>query len=311
MDTACRIACPMTTADQNNSLPTGLPPELRGRVQVNAAGFPLIPSPAFATAEGTPYLRTPGVALLAKPQVAVDNLADFLGGFAPELHFTQYLNDPTLLTPASSICKTAGQLCYMSFAPKRTLNADADRYFRNIKESGHGSVLEHANFSFLFYGISRSLTHELVRHRLFSFSQVSQRYVSGRVLRFVERPEYVVDPELHAAFEQRIDLAAADYERVAQRLLAQQKEGAELLSADAKTDLRKKVQQAARSLLPNETEAPIVVTGNVRSWRHFLEMRASEHAEIEIRALAFHTYLCLVTVEPLLFEDYRIVTLPD
>jgi flavin-dependent thymidylate synthase len=542
------------TIDQNNPILPALPSELRDSVQVNAAGFPLIPSPAFATAAGTPYLRTPGVALLARPQVAVDNLADFLGGFAPDLRFMQYLDDPTLLSPASQLCKTAGQLCYASFAPKRTLNADADRYFYNIKESGHGSVLEHASFTFLFYGVSRSLTHELIRHRAgFSYclaghthiyaedrnnrlsrhlrkwtieelylltqsnhgrsrlgrirlrcldestnsftrnriktvicsgvkpvfrveledgktitcskdhrfltpdgwrpleeivggvdvtqsgiavhgplnatisvngvyayrdsdwlktkyldenrsiseicqianvsattlkqwlrrfnlskepdvvqlgrqqteippdvalpkgrgrlliprvrrikqvtyageqmtydiemeaphhnfvaegiithnSQVSQRYVSGRVLRFVERPEYAVDPELHAAFERRIDRSAAEYEQVAQRLLAQQKEGAELLSADAKTDLRKKVQQAARSLLPNETEAPIVMTGNVRAWRHFLEMRASAHAEIEIRALAFAVYLCLVTVEPLLFADYRIVTLPD
>jgi thymidylate synthase (FAD) len=285
--------------------------DLHERIQVNSKGFPLIPSPAFATAAGTPYLRAPGVAMLARPQVAVDNLADFLDGFAPELHFSQYLEDPTPLTPAAQLCKTAGQLCYMSFAPRRTLNADADRYFQNIKESGHGSVLEHANFSLLFYGVSRSLTHELVRHRLFSYSQVSQRYVSGRVLRFVERPEYIADPELHAAFERRIDLAAADYEQVAQRLLAQQKSGAALLTAEAKTDLRKKVQQTARSVLPNETEAPIVVTGNVRAWRHFLEMRASAHAEIEIRALAIHVYLCLVTAEPVLFADYRIVTLPD
>ena len=281
------------------------------QVQQAETGFPLVPSPAFTTRAGTPYLRVPGVALLSKPEVNVANLADFLGGFAPELHFRQYLDDPTPLSPAAQLCKTAGQLCYASFAPKRTLNADAARYFGNIMDSGHGSVLEHANFSFVFYGISRSVTHELVRHRLFSFSQVSQRYVSGRVLRFVERPEYQNDLLLHQAFERRIDGAAADYEQVAERLLAQQKAGAELLSGEAKTDLRKKVQQAARSVLPNETEAPIVVTGNVRAWRHFLEMRANPHAETEIRALAFRTYLCLLAVEPLLFGDYRAVRLPD
>jgi len=275
-------------------------------------GYPSVTSPAFATASGTPYLCAPGVALLAKPAVASGNIADFLGGFAPELQFPQYLDDPTPLTDAAQICKTAGQLCYMSFAPKRTTNADAARYFQNIKSSGHGSVLEHANFTMLFYGLSRSVTHELVRHRAgFSYSQVSQRFVSGRVLRFVERPEYQEDAELHAAFERRIDFAAQEYETVATRLLAQQKSGSELLSGEAKTDQRKKVQQAARSVLPNETEAPIVVTGNVRAWRHFLEMRASPHAETEIRALAFRAYLCFVTVEPMLFDDYRIAALPD
>ena len=286
--------------------------DVRQRVQRNTRGFPLVPAPVSATDSGTPYLQTPGVALLAKPNVDIANLADFLGGFAPDLNFPQYLDDPTPLPSAAQLCKTAGQLCYASFAPKRTLNADAARYFRNIRESGHGSVLEHANFSFVFYGISRSVTHELVRHRAgFSFSQISQRFVSGRVLRFVERPEYQVDDVLHRAFLTRIDRAAADYDAIATRLLEQQKAGSEILSADAKTDLRKKVQQAARSALPNETEAPIVVTGNVRAWRHFLEMRANPHAETEIRALAFHTYLCLSDVEPLLFEDYRIVALPD
>ena len=296
-------------ADDNSQLPltTDAP-----QVQQAETGFPLVPSPAFTTPAGTPYLRVPGVALLSKPNVNVANLADFLGGFAPELHFMQYLDDPTPLAPAAQLCKTAGQLCYASFAPKRTLNADAARYFGNIMDSGHGSVLEHANFSFVFYGISRSVTHELVRHRAgFGFSQVSQRYVSGRVLRFVERSEYQNDTLLHQAFEKRIDGAAADYEQVAERLLAQQRAGDELLSGEAKTDLRKKVQQAARSVLPNETEAPIVVTGNVRAWRHFLEMRASPHAETEIRALAFRTYLCLLAVEPLLFGDYRAVRLPD
>ncbi|HZP81552.1 MAG TPA: FAD-dependent thymidylate synthase [Chthonomonadaceae bacterium] len=286
--------------------------EARGWVRNAEAGFPLVPSPAYATERGTPYLRVPGVALLAKPAVHIGNLADFLGGFNPELDFLQYLDDPTPLPPAAQLCKTAGQLCYASFGPKRTLNARADRYFANIKESGHGSVLEHANFTFLFYGTSRSVTHELVRHRAgFGFSQLSQRYVSGKALRFVERPEYVHDAELHAAFERRIDAAAEEYDRIAERLLEAQKAGNELLSGEARTDLRKKVQQAARSVLPNETEAPIVVTANVRAWRHFIEMRANPHAEIEIRALAFRTYLCLAAVEPILFADYRIAALPD
>ena len=286
--------------------------EVRGLVQGIETGFPLISSPAFTTSGGTAYLKAPGVAMIARPQVQVSNLADFLGGFSPELNFAQYLDDPTLLPPGTQVCKVAGQTCYASFGVKRTYNSEAERYFANIKESGHGSVLEHANFTFLFYGISRSVTHELVRHRAgVGISQISQRYVSGRVLRFVERPEYQADAELHTAFERRIDAAAADYNSIADRLLQQQKAGSEILSADARTDLRKKVQQAARSVLPNETEAPIVVTANSRAWRHILEMRANPHAEVEIRALAFRAYLCLVAADPILFGDYRVTALPD
>jgi thymidylate synthase (FAD) len=286
--------------------------ELRAQIAGTETGFPYIAAPTHATERGTPYLTTPGVHLLAKPTVNLDSMREFLGGFAPNLEFPQYLDDPTPLPPGAQICKVAGQVCYASFSPKRTYNDNAGRYFKNIKESGHGSVLEHANFSMLFYGISRSVTHELVRHRAgFGFSQLSQRYVSGRVLRFVERPEYVNDPELHELFKERIDRAAEDYERIAVGLMERQKSGVEILSADYKTDLRKKVQQAARSVLPNETEAPIVVTGNARAWRHFLEMRANPHAETEIRALAFNTYLCLAAIDDLLFGDYEIVALPD
>ena len=184
---------------------------------------------------------------------------------------------------------------------------------RNGKPVWSGnSVLEHASFSFLLYGISRSVTHELVRHRAGAgFSQISQRYVSGSVLRFVERPEYQEDEELHRLFEERADRAAAGYGEMADLLLDRQGGGNAMLSADHKTDARKKVQQTARSLLPNETEAPMVFTGNVRALRHIIEMRADAHAESEIRNLALRLFLCLRTVDPILFGDYELGELPD
>lgn len=306
----------MTQAGQATQPATSPEPDemhrIHSQVICEEGALPHFPTTVFHTGAGTPYLKEPGVTLLSRPHVSIAGLAGFLTGFAEELNFPQYLEDPTPLTPGAQLCKTAGQLCYASFAPRRTYNADAARYFANILESGHGSVLEHANYTLLLFGVSRSLTHELVRHRAgVALSQVSQRYVSGKVLRFVERPEYRNDPELHAAFERRIDVAASDYARITQRLLEKQREGTEILSADARTDLRKKVQQSARSVLPNETEAPIVVTANVRAWRHILEMRASSHAETEIREMAFRAYLCLYAAEPTLFADYQIVRLGD
>jgi thymidylate synthase (FAD) len=131
------------------------------------------------------------------------------------------------------------------------------------------------------------------------------------VLRFVERPEYEEDAELHRLFEQRVDAAAAGYEEMAERLLERQESGAGMLSAEHRTDARKKVQQTARSLLPNETEAPMVFTGNVRALRHIVEMRANEHAESEIRALALRLFACLAAADPILFGDYRVEELPD
>jgi thymidylate synthase (FAD) len=261
----------------------------------------------FITSQGTRYLKEPGVVLLSKPFVDLSGMAAFLD----DLDFGDYLNDPTELPSGTQLCKTAGQLCYMSFGEKRTKNIDAEKYFNNIISSGHHSVLEHANYTFMLYGVSRSLTHELVRHRMFSYSQVSQRYISGKMLRFVERPEYQNDEMLHKIFEDRIDRVSSEYASLAYGLLLRQEAGEDILSAELKTDRRKKVNQAARSCLPNETEAPIVMTGNIRAWRHFLEMRASEHAETEIRAVAMKVFLSLHATEPILFADYEVVYLAD
>ena len=275
-------------------------------------GFPAIHTPVFHTGEGIAYLKAPGVVVLARPRTNVAGLAGFLEGFDPDLGFSTYLDDPTSLPDSSQLCKTAGQTCYASFGERRTKNENAAAYFERLTSAGHGSVLEHASFSFLLYGISRSVTHELVRHRAgVGVSQISQRYVSGNVLRFVERPEYQEDEELHRLFEERADRAAAEYEAMAEQLLERQEGGSTMLSADYKTDARKKVQQTARSLLPNETEAPMVFTGNVRALRHIVEMRADAHAESEIRSLAVRIFLCLCQVDPILFGDYEIGTLPD
>lgn len=277
-----------------------------------SGGFPMVHSGARRTDAGTPYLKAPGVVMLAKPQSNVAGLAGFLEGFDPELRFPEYLDDPTELPGSSQVAKTAGQLCYASFGVRRTKNEDAASYFERLTSAGHGSVLEHANFSFLLYGISRSVTHELVRHRAgVGISQISQRYVSGNVLRFVERPEYQEDEGLHELFEERIDRAASEYAGMAERLLGRQVEGSAMLSADQKTDARKKVQQTARSLLPNETEAPMVWTANARALRHVVEMRADAHAESEIRALALRVFLCARMADPVLFGDYELSALPD
>ena len=277
-----------------------------------SSGMPHLHSPVAHTDAGTPYLEHAGVVMMARPHVAIEGLRPFLEGFGPERGFAGYLDDPTHLTPGAQLLKTAGQTCYASFGPKRTYNEKAQRYFDNLSSSGHGSVFEHATFTFLCYGISRSNTHEVVRHRAgTAFSQLSQRFVSGKVLRFVERPEYRSHPALHKRFEERIDRAAREYEEVADELLALQTEGDRKLGAKARTDRRKRVQQTARSVLPNEAETILVLSANVRAWRHMIEMRTDQHAESEIRDLFFRIFLCLREAEPLLFADYAVEAFAD
>lgn len=263
------------------------------------------PKAICKTPSGVPYLTEPGVVLLSVPLVNVNNMRNFLSDF--NLDYDSYLvDDWDDIKAGEALCKVAGQTCYMSFGPKRTKNKDTAKYIAHIKESGHGSVFEHANYSFLCYGISRSLTHELVRHRAgMAYSQVSQRYVSGRSLRFVERPEYQAIPDQHLRFIRRIEEAANEYEDITKYLYDQQAEGVKILTADARTDLRKKVQQVSRSVLPNETEAPIIVTGNARAWRHVIEMRCHPSAEPEIRVWAHRVATILQLVGGSLFSDYE------
>lgn len=261
------------------------------------------------TDRGVPYLTQPGVAVISRPETALGAAERFLEGFGRG--YARYLEDPTHLGPEAALTKFAGQLCYMSFGEKRTWNADAAKYFANLKSSGHGSVFEHAHTSLLLYGISRAATHEIVRHRTFAYSQVSTRFVSSEVLRFVERYEFSREPSLHAKFIERINRTYGEYLDLAKAITHLQEEGSPLLRGARRAESRKKVQQLARMLLTHEAEAPLVMTGNVRSWRHFIEMRASEHADTELRILAFCIYQVMKSLEPLFYDDYEVVDLAD
>lgn len=122
-----------------------------------------VDAPVYHTPDGVPYLREAGVVLLGQTASHVQGIRDYLRGL--EKTFVTYLDDPIVLNAGAQLSKVAGQLCYQSFDENATKNKDADRYFDNIKKQKHGSVLEHAVYTVLLYGIDRAVTHELVRHR--------------------------------------------------------------------------------------------------------------------------------------------------
>src|SRR5437868_579292 len=115
--------------------------------------LPRVETRVFKTPNGVPYLKAPGVALIGRTTCDLSGVESFLAGFDKELKFDEYLDDPAdSLEPGAALSKFAGQLCYFSMGPKRTWNKDAQGYFDNILSSGHGSVVEHVNFTFLMYG---------------------------------------------------------------------------------------------------------------------------------------------------------------
>jgi thymidylate synthase (FAD) len=218
------------------------------------------------------------------------------------------------------LAEVAGRVCYDSFkAPRPGGNA---AYLGHIKEVGHGSVLEHASFSYLLDGVSRTLTHELVRHRAgCAYSQESQRYVDASGVAFVVPPAML---GWHAEWQRmkaggQVTVRAARFDEWALRRWAEQGEYsrlAELLASEAPAELegterRKWARQAARSVLPGCANTRIVATFNGRALRHFLEMRGSRHAEAEVRRLAVAVWEATLGLAPGLLGDYEARPLPD
>lgn len=174
---------------------------------------------------------------------------------------------------ADHLAEIAGRQCYESWSrpnPKTAANRD---YLANIIRQHHTSVLAHASFTFRLTGVSRSLTHELIRHRFLAVSEVSQRYVDMNVSYSVIPPlfrgndfaeEWIGDVETTAVdrYNALVDLAIND--------------GA----------TRKQAREAARCVLPGGTETKMIVSGNCRAWRDFVSLRATPHADAEIREIA-------------------------
>lgn len=282
-------------------------------------GFPYVLGTPSFTAQGTAYLTHPTVALISKPRVQLRGMLDWVDTFAdgdstvaePVAAWQLDIQDKDLdglnISDGEQLIKAAGQLCYASFLGKYTPNAQLPEYLENINKQGHGSVTEGANYTFFFGGVSRSWSHEAVRHRAgMSPAQLSQRYVDGRALRFVMRPEYEGTDEV-GRFQNRCDFYAGEYDALAKRLIADRIIDTTGL---ARTDARKSVNQVARELLPNSTETALVITGNARAWRHFLNMRASKHAEPEIRRTAY--WVAWILKQPQVAQHlYADVALPN
>jgi thymidylate synthase (FAD) len=182
------------------------------------------------------------------------------------------------------LVEQAGRACYWSYEKGRKTNYD---YLDNIIRSGHGSVLEHACWTFGIKGVSRSLTHELVRHRHLSFSQLSQRYVVGA-------DEYVLPPglplEALSDFTSACRASTEAYNRLIEQL------------PDTKAG-----REIARAVLPNATATRIVVTANTRALRSLLALRGGLGADAEFRRLACQWLEAMKLLAPNSFWDMSVL----
>lgn len=193
-------------------------------------------------------------------------------------------------TPAETLTTFAGRACYQSFdRPNPNTKEDADYLKRTLFEQNHWSIAEHATASIYITGVSRALTHELIRHRHLSYSQLSQRFVDEKDANFVCPPAIVNMADERHFLDTSGTASALDYEELVHRL------------TDAGLP-RKQAREAARAALPNMTETRIVVTGNLRAWHEVIQRRTKPDADAEMQYVMRMVNNALHTIAPAIFD---------
>jgi thymidylate synthase (FAD) len=243
---------------------------------------------------------SPQVFLIARPSVDVQGMSAYLREVGGESWLERRLGeadgDPN---GGELVVEFGGRACYRSWEPGLNANVtkirtDQREYFANILRSGHGSVLEHANYSFALHNVSRTFTHELVRHRAGSaFSQESLRYVRLTDIGFR------VAPALEPLREQVLSIV--------EQLEEFQLSAAEKLGIDEEGvpfHVKKEVTSALRRLAPIGLSTEIMWTANARTLRHVIEMRTAEGAEEELRLVFDQIARIMLAEAPGLFQDF-------
>jgi thymidylate synthase (FAD) len=241
---------------------------------------------------------TPGVFLIARPAINIDGMRSYLESVGGESWLERRL--PEEVPPGELLVEFAGRACYRSWAPGlnpnvRRVRDDRADYFLNLLSSAHGSVLEHANYTFALRHVSRVATHEIVRHRAgAAYSQESLRYV-----RLVDLG-FRIPPALEPLRGEVVEIV--------ERLEEFQRSAAERLDLDADGvpfDVKKEVTSALRRLAPIGLSTDIVLTMNVRTLRHVIEMRTSSAAEEELRLIFGQVAEIMLEEAPGLFQDFQ------
>ncbi len=242
---------------------------------------------------------TPQVFLIARPSVDLSGMRGYLDDVGGSSWLDGRVQEEDI-PGAELLAEFAGRICYRSWEPGLNANVtrvrtDRQAYFANVMQSFHGSVLEHASFSFAFRHVSRVFTHELVRHRAGSaFSQESLRYVrlTDIGFRVPEALEPIRDQVITLVEQlEEFQVSAAD-------ALGLDEEGVPFA-------IKKEITSALRRLAPEGLSTDILWTANVRTLRHVIEMRTAPGAEEELR-LVFDRVAEIVKAEaPLLFQDFH------
>lgn len=200
------------------------------------------------------------------------------------------------------VITSAGKLCYSKVGvdeiSKKSTKEDTERFVKMLSDMGHHSPLEHVSFTFAVEGVSRALTHQLVRHRIASYSQQSQRYVNLEETFDFVYPNAIINEGLSSEYAEIMDYIHSKYVDLTQKL-----EEKYLARGMDKRSANKKAIEDARYVLPNACETKIVFTMNVRTLLHFFEKRCCVRAQEEIRLLANEMLRQCREISPTLFNN--------
>ncbi len=243
----------------------------------------------------------PAIFLIARPAADFEGMREYLESVGGASWLTHRLDGESRnVNGGELLVEFAGRACYRSWEPGLNANvkrvrADQHEYFANILRSEHGSVLEHANYSFALRNVSRVFTHELVRHRAGSaFSQESLRFVRLTDIGFR------VPPALEPMRERVI--------AIVEQLEEFQLEAAAELDIDAEGvpfHVKKEVTSALRRLAPLGLSTDIIWSANARTLRHVIEMRTAPGAEEELRIVFDEMAQLMLREAPGLFQDFK------
>jgi thymidylate synthase (FAD) len=241
----------------------------------------------------------PSVFVIARPSIDLDGMRAYLQDVGGESWLERRLQEADGSPNGGLIVEFGGRACYRSWEPGLNVNVtkvrtDQREYFANILRSAHGSVLEHANYSFAIRNCSRVFTHELIRHRAGSaFSQESLRYVRLTDIGFR------VPPALEPVREQVLSIVEQleEFQVQAAKELGIDQEGIPF-------HVKKEVTSALRRLAPTGLSTDIIWTANVRTLRHVIEMRTAEGAEEELRLVFDQVARIMQAEAPGLFQDF-------
>ncbi len=242
----------------------------------------------------------PLVFLIARPSIDPEAMAGYLREVGGESWLQRRLEESEQPpNPGELLVEFGGRACYRSWEPGLNPNVtkvrtDQREYFANILRSAHGSVLEHANYSFVLRNVSRIFTHELVRHRAGSaFSQESLRYVRLTDIGFR------VPPALEPVRERVLSIVEQleEFQRDAAQELGIDEEGVPF-------HVKKEVTSALRRLAPTGLSTDILWTANARTLRHVIEMRTAPGAEEEMRMVFDDIAQVMLAEAPGLFQDF-------